>query len=242
MAHLYDCDLAYIHAVGFAHSAQRAAPEIVRRLNGASINVQRVVDVGCGAGPLSKALVEAGFGVTGIDVSKELLRLAREAVPSARFVNASAYDAEFGMCEAILAVNEPLTYHPEDADADELVGAFFRRAAEGLPAGGVLIFDVIECGDPPLAGRFWASGGDWAVLVETTEDQRQRVLTRDIETFRSVGDSYRRGREVHRVRLFDAAELSGRLADCGFAVETTLAYGEYPLPPRRRAFFATRKS
>ena len=241
MGHPYDCDLAYVHAVGFSHSAERAAPEIVRRLKTALINIRRVVDVGCGAGQLSKALIAAGFEVNGIDTSEELLKLARAAAPSATFVNASAYEAGLGPCEAILAINEPLTYHSEDADADDLVGRFFQRAAEALPAGGLLIFDVIECGEPSLAGRFGASGEDWAVLVETKEDQRRRVLTRDIETFRHVDGSYRRGREVHCVRLFDADELCSQLTDCGFAVETAVEYGEYPLLPRRSAFFATRK-
>jgi len=239
---LYDRDLAYIHAVGFSNSAERAAPEILRRLKAADINVRRVVDVGCGAGPLSKALVEAGFEVTGVDASQELINLARAAAPSATFVNASAYEAVLGPCEAILAVGEPLTYHSESADADHLVGKFFRRAAETLPSGGLLIFDVIERGEPSLAGRFWASGDDWAVLVETREDQPRRVLTREIETFRRVGDSYRRGREVHCVRLFDAHALCDQLADCGFAIETATAYGAYPLLARRRAFFAVRKS
>jgi hypothetical protein len=189
---------------------------------------------------LSKGLVAAGFQVTGIDTSEELLKLARAAAPSATFVNASAYEAGLGPCEAILAINEPLTYHSEDVDADDLVGRFFRRAAEALPAGGLFIFDVIDCGEPSLAGRWWGAGEDWAVLVETSEDRKRRVLTRDIEIFRRVGDCYRRSREVHCVRLFDPDDLCVRLTDCGFAVETALAYGAHSLLPRRRAFFATR--
>ena len=79
MEQLYKQDLAYIQAAAFGNLAQGAAPEIIRLLKCAPVPIQRVVDVGCGAGPLSAALVEAGFEVTGIDSSAELLAIARTA-------------------------------------------------------------------------------------------------------------------------------------------------------------------
>lgn len=240
MGSLYGPDLAYIHATAFGDLARGAAPEIVRRLRSAALPIRRVVDVGCGAGPLAAQLVVAGFEVTGIDPSADLIARARAAVPQARFVAASVFDIELPVCEGIVAVGEPLTYHSAGADADQLVYSLFRRACAVLPAGGMLIFDVIETGEPPLAGRSWFSGEDWAVMAETTEDAAARTLTRAIETFRRIGDLYRRGQETHRVRLFETAELAGQLAACDFTVETATAYGAYRLPTRRRAFFCTR--
>jgi hypothetical protein len=121
-----------------------------------------------------------------------------------------------------------------------LVKSFFHRAAEILPTGGMLIFDIIELGEPSLAGGFWSSGEDWAVLAETQEDQNSRTLVRRIETFRRIDQLYRRGREIHTVRLFDTPALLNELAECGFRTESAQAYGRQPLGPRRRAFFATR--
>jgi SAM-dependent methyltransferase len=233
---LYQKDLAYIQAVAFGALARGAAPEVVRRLRHASIPIRRVVDMGCGAGPLTEALVAEGFETTGIDSSAELLAVARAAVPTARFIHASAYDAGIPPCEAIVALGEPLTYH------QSRISGFFQSAAALLPPGGVLIFDIIETGEPSLSRRTWSSGDDWAVLVDTTEDERSQTLTRNIETFRKVGESYRRGREVHRVQLFDTRWLCDELASRGFEVETSQAYGTQPLAPRRRAFFATRRS
>jgi SAM-dependent methyltransferase len=240
MESLYGQDLAYIHAAVFGELAKGAAPEIVRLLRSATIQIRKVVDAGCGAGPLTLALVEAGFEVTGIDSSAELLAIARAAVPRARFVNASIYDAEIPRCEAIVALGEPLTYHTGGANADSLVQSFFQRASDILPAGGMLIFDVIELGEPSLAGRFWSTGEEWAVLVDTLEDQDSRMLVRNIETFRRVDHLYRRGSEVHRVRLFDTGILCSQLAACGFTTETAQSYGAQRLGPRRRAFFSTR--
>ena len=240
MGNLYQEDLAYIQACGFGDFAHGSAEEIVRVLGSGMIPVRRVVDVGCGAGPLTAVLVIAGFQVTGIDVSEELLRLARAACPAAQFIQASIFDQEIPPCDAIVAIGEPLTYH-EDDDGDSRVREFFRRAADVLPQGGMLIFDLIELGQPSLSARSWKSGNDWAVLVETKEDQSTRTLVREIETFRKVREDYRRGREAHRVRLFDAAEVCGWLEEAGFRVSTAASYGAFWLPPRRRAFFCTRR-
>lgn len=240
VAAIYQQDLAYIQAAAYGGLARGAAPEIVRRLRSATIPVRHVVDVGCAAGPLTQALVEAGFEVTGIDSSAELLTIARVAAPTAHFANASIYDAEVPACDAIVALGEPLTYHAEDADADRRISGFFQRASTILPHGGMLIFDIIECGEPSLAGRVWNSGDDWAVLVDTTENQAAQSLVRNIETFRKTGELYRRGREVHRVCLFDTRKLCEELAACGFETETARAYGMQALGPRRRAFFSAR--
>jgi SAM-dependent methyltransferase len=240
---LYQADLAYIQAAGFGDLPGGAAPAIVQRLKSAAvISVKRVIDAGCGAGPLTAALTDAGFDVTGIDQSSELLESARKAAPAARFLCASIYEVALPACEAVIALGEPLTYHDREADADGRVKGFFRRVSEVLPSGGMFIFDLIETGEPSLTGRFWTSGDDWVVLGETVEDAAARTLVRTIETFRRAGDMHRRGREVHRVRLFDSQDIGHWLEECGFAVETDRCYGQQKLGPRRRAFFATRST
>src|SRR5262249_53729402 len=196
--------------------------------------------IGCGAGPLSRALVGAGFAVTGIDPSADLLTVARQHVAEASFVQGSVYEVELPGCEAVIALGEPLTYHDRLEAADQLVSNFFRRVSRVVPAGGLLIFDVIGLGEPALGGRSWRSGDDWAVLVETAEDQSARSLVRTVETFRRVGDLYRRRREMHSVRLFDVPVLCDELRVCGFSTEVANSYGEQPLGPRRQAIFATR--
>lgn len=238
MQSLYECDLAYVHALAFETVARGAADEIVRRLQ--SARVRKVMDVGCGAGPLTRALVDAGFGVTGVDTSRDLLELARANVPAANFVHGSAYDVEIRDYDAVVAVGEPLTYHPEGTDADQLIHLFFQRVSNALPPGGLLIFDVIGLGEPSLAGRTWRSGEDWAVLVETVENQAELTLLRNIETFRRIGGAYRRSQELHRVRLFDVPMLRNQLASYGFTTEMFQSYGAQQLPARRHAFFATR--
>ena len=63
---------------------------------------------------------------------------------------------------------------------------------------------LVELLLPPAPGRHSRSPRVWhrldrAVLVETTEEQTERSLVRNIEVFRRVGDAYRRSHEVHSV-------------------------------------------
>ena len=50
----------------------------------------RVLDLGCGTGlPYVRHLIEAGFDVLGVDISKEMVKVASKNVPEANFVQLS---------------------------------------------------------------------------------------------------------------------------------------------------------
>ncbi len=235
---LYGDDLAFIQASGFSAFGAAAVAELIPTLE--NRGAKRVIDVGCGAGVTTRVLLDAGFEARGIEPSAALLAIARQRAPSAEFQRASAYEAELGACDAILAVGEPLTYHVPDSDAESLVRGFFRKARRALRHEGLLVFDVIEVEGESLEARGWTSAADWAVLYETREDRAARTLTRSIETFRRTEDgNYRRGSEVHHVRLFERNDVTRWLELEGFDVEVATAYGRCRLPPRRVAFIAS---
>jgi len=109
MQSLYQCDLAYVHATAFEKLARGVAGDIVRRVQTCAKRIQRVLDVGCGAGPLTVELIESGFDVTGIDTSADLLEVARARAPTAHFLHASAYEVQIEGYDAVVALGEPLT-------------------------------------------------------------------------------------------------------------------------------------
>jgi SAM-dependent methyltransferase len=237
----YDEDLAYVQAVGFSGLAAGAMPAVVERLRAGDSAGRRVYDVGCGAGVSTRALMDAGFDVVGIEPSEALAAVARRAAPAVPIHVTTAHGFAFDRCDAILAIGEPLTYHEPGGDPTRRLQDFFTAAADALRAGGQLIFDVIETGTPTLSARGWVSGADWAVLFATAEHAPESRLVRTIETFREVGRAYRRSREEHHVALFDAEWIVATLDAAGFDVVTGVAYGAQALAARRRAFFATRR-
>lgn len=68
---------------------------------------QKVLDVGCGAGALTKLLSEAGFDMTGIDPFKDAISKAVENVPAGRFLVAGGEDIPLPECEfdAVVLLN-----------------------------------------------------------------------------------------------------------------------------------------
>jgi SAM-dependent methyltransferase len=56
----------------------------------------RILDVGSGTGkPYARMLVAAGFDVLGIDIASRMVKIAKENVPEAEFVELSMTDMEF---------------------------------------------------------------------------------------------------------------------------------------------------
>jgi SAM-dependent methyltransferase len=64
------------------------AEELLRRLLGPGVG--RCVDLGCGTGRFLEVAADLGWDVTGVDVSADQLRLARQAAPNAQLVEADA--------------------------------------------------------------------------------------------------------------------------------------------------------
>ena len=70
---------------------QRHTNLILERLAGGS----DVLDLGCGAGQPTTAILAERFNVTGVELSEVQLDRARKAIPKARFVQADMSRVEF---------------------------------------------------------------------------------------------------------------------------------------------------
>ena len=74
----YQYDLALVHARGFGQHADRCAPGILDLL--APVRGGLVLEVGCGAGALTRHLLAAGHRVVATDASAAMVSLARSAL------------------------------------------------------------------------------------------------------------------------------------------------------------------
>ncbi len=239
----YGADLAFTHDAGFAGPAQAAANRVVAELRRRGVSEGLVVDVGCGSGVTAKRLIRAGYDVLGLDASRDMLALARRAAPAATFRHASFTEAELPSgCVAVTAVGEVLNYDVAP-DAEEHVGEFFSRVRAALAPGGLFVLDLAGPGRVPGGGpwRTWSQGAGWAVLVETSESARERMLDRHIVTFRRhSGRGWVRTEAHHRQRLYPASDIVARLRDTGFRARILRSYDGEPFAAGHRGFLATR--
>lgn len=96
-----------------------------------------VLDVGCGAGiPVVRFLVNAGFRVTGVDISFSMLELARAHVPEARFMKMDMSrlgfnDSSFDGISAFYSL-----FHVPREEQFQVLASFHRL----LRQDGILLF------------------------------------------------------------------------------------------------------
>ncbi len=237
---MYGYDLAQIHHLGFGDFSRNAAPGLLEMIRRAGKRGGRVVDLGCGSGLWLRQAELAGHPVYGIDVSPQLLEIARREVPDAALVGASIYDTEIPACDVVTALGEVLSYLPEAEAEPRSLDELFVRIARALSPGGLFIFDDVVEG-PPLDYRSFRTGDSWAVLVEVAEDRERRRLVREITTFFEHCGYYQRAAERHVQVVRSRAEVETALRRAGFSVRAMRRYGDLELAPRRLAFRARRR-
>ncbi len=237
--HAYRDNLAYIHDVGFGGFAKSAAPWLLELLQKQVQVRELVIDLGCGSGIWAQALSGAGYPVLGYDQSPAMVAIARSRVPEAEFRVNSFLRAELPACTAVTALGEVFNYLFDKQNTTQSLQKLFRRIHKALLPGGLLVFDVALPGRVPGGQRRgFSEGEDWACLFEAEEDPARRMLTRRITSFRKVGQHYRRDFEVHRLRLYDCAELAAQLRAIGFRVRRLTSYGSAVFPPGYAGFIA----
>jgi SAM-dependent methyltransferase len=228
----YQADLARVHALGYAQHADNCAPGILSLLSGVRGGV--VLEVGCGAGALTRHLLAAGHRVIATDASPAMLELARAALGAdADLRRLVLPDDPLPAADAIVSVGHVVSYLPDEAAIDRaLIGM-----AGALRPGGVLAFDVcdlefgrVRAGEPNF-GRVEA---DWAIITEFSAPAPE-VFVRDITTFVPDGaGAWRRGYEQHRNVLVDTSAIPGLLATYGVTATVRESFGAEELPPGLR--------
>jgi SAM-dependent methyltransferase len=238
----YQQDLALVHDRGYGHHGDRCAPGILALLPPDAL----VLELGCGAGALTRHLLAAGHQVIATDASEAMLERARVALGGAALGGAALGGAALGgaadlrrltlpddplpAADAIVSVGHAISYLPDAA----AVGRALAAMADALRPGGVLAFDVcdLEFGriraSEPNFGRV---GPDWAVITEFSAPAPDRFV-RDITTFVPDGaGAWRRSREHHENVLVDTSLIPGLLAAHGVTATVGTSFGAAELPP-----------
>ncbi len=229
-AGFYARDLAHVHDSGFLGFVRAAESGIVGRLRRAVPAGGLVVEIGCGSGELARSLIAKGWEAIGIDISAEMLRLARKKAPGGRFRLADWREYAPPPCDALVAVGEVFNYLQGAPKVHEkALSGFFARAYSALRPGGFVIFDFLETASgrrPPR--EFLAAGLDWIVSGRVSE--RGRIVRRRINIARIAAGRWRISGEVHRQLRIGRAVAARILRERGFDVRFFPGHGRTRLP------------
>ena len=234
----YERDLALVHARGHGQHADNCAPGILDLL--APVRGGLVLELGCGAGALTRHLLAAGHQVVATDASAAMLELAWEALGGeADLQRLTLPDDPLPAADAIVSVGHVISYLPDAAAVDRALVAM----AGALRPGGVLAIDIcdLEWGRVREgADNYGRVGPDWAIITEYSAPAPE-VFVRDITTFVPDGaGAWRRGHERHENVLVDTSLIPALLGSHGVAARVRSSFGAEELPPGLRTVTGVR--
>lgn len=173
------------------------------------------VDVGAGTGLITRALFNAGYLVTGTDVSNEMLNeaicLSNGQIP---YVMQSAENfSGFKKLGFVTAVNDVVNYL-----SPKKVASFFGKVYTALDDGGVFVFDISTVYKLKnlLGNETFCLDTDEVSYMWFNTLKTDRVIM-DISVFKPVEDGlYSRVDERHVQFLHETDFITNTLKDAGF--------------------------
>lgn len=206
----------------------------------------RVLDLACGQGRHAQLLAAAGFQVTGLDLSRPLLRLAREAAraagiptsvrrggqgPALRYHHGDMRRPPAlwrGRFDAVVNLFTSFGFFDDPADDARVI----RNAARLLKRGGTLLWQGGS--RDGIMARF--VGTDQWETADGTTVRHDRHFD-PLSGFLTIDSVWTRRRKVtrrsHRIRLYTADRLAALMADAGLTVLAAYdGFSEAPLHRR----------
>jgi len=200
--------------------AMAAAPAILKHLG--LVAGQRVLDVACGGGRYARALSDRGMRVTGVDLSGELLEVAREKSPYLpgkpdyfrRDVRALPFHQQF---DGAMSMFTSFGYF--DRREDDL--AIFRGVHRALVPGARFVLDFMNAEQvrANLVANEERNDGTMKIHLERRIADGpfgscvfKRVDASDAQSGRPLASF------EERVRLYTADEVDALLTEAGFSL------------------------
>lgn len=176
------------------------------------------LDIGCGNGYFTRALIKAGYSVTGVDISPQMLdkaqQLALKEGVRAEFllgdITKLKVTAKKDFC---IAVNDCLNYVPQSK-----LKAAFSHVAGCLKRGGIFIFDISSSEKlrTVIGNNLFAEDGEDVSYMWFNSLMGDSV-TMDLTFFeRLENGDYARSDERHVQYIHEEEEILRSLREAGF--------------------------
>ncbi|NLU35769.1 MAG: methyltransferase domain-containing protein [Clostridiales bacterium] len=205
---------------------------------------ETVVDLGCGTGAVTNILAERGYQVTGVDISEDMLFVAREkARKSGLQVSYICQDmTELTLhrpVDAIICMCDGFNYILEEAKLKQT----FQRIYQYLNPGGILVFDISTyyklasiLGNNTMAD----SDEEISFIWFNNFDRQSRILEMNLTFFKKENGLYKRADETHYQRAYYTEEITALLQESGFCDINVYSANDLKPPGKRnhRVFFS----
>lgn len=222
----YAAGLAVAHHERFGQIAHAGAAHLLAWLASHGVRGGHVMDLGCGSGLLLGRLAAAGYAVSGVDLSPDMVALARRALPGADLYVGSVHDAPLPAgCVGVTATGEVVNYTTDGRAGIDALRRLAGRVYAALAGGGVFLFDVLGSASPGSVVQRFHRTDRWCLGTEITESADGTELSRQITTFTAGDDGcWRRSDELHRIRLLERQDVRTALTAAGFEVDISDGY------------------
>ena len=173
-----------------------------------------IAELGCGTGTMTELLSDDGFDITGIDLSEDMLSLAREKVPGVDFLRMDMREFTLDKKQdAIISVADSVNYLES---VDDLAKTL-KCVRDALKPGGVFIFDLkTEFFYKYIVRNRTFRGREkgFSYVWKNYYDEAGRIHIYDVlikhKKKRTVEN------EIHKQHVFSAAEIKAAALGTGF--------------------------
>lgn len=208
---------------------------------------KRVLDLACGTGSSTLALGEKGYEVTGLDLSPQMLGVAREKAREKKreipFIQQDMRQLALPhKVDLVVVFQDGLNYILEE---DELV-MVFCRVLENLNPGGLFVFDINSVDKlPTVGGEVTCYEEEGMTLIwESSLDRDTGIWEITLTGFlRGRDNLYEKFKETHRERYYPGRVINRCLARAG--LDRRAVYRAFTLEEGRdtdqRVYYVARK-
>ncbi|MFQ3542705.1 class I SAM-dependent methyltransferase [Halobacillus rhizosphaerae] len=181
-------------------------------------DIQSILDLGCGTGEITCRLSEAGFQLTGVDLSEEMLSLAAQKSPGTK-INWLHQDIRelkgLENFDCIVSFCDVLNYITTEEDLQRV----FKNAYHSLTDSGLFIFDVHSLHhiqDHLLGETFAEVYDDISYIWLCDPGDMNDTVVHDLTFFLQSEDVYERFDEQHVQRGYSVSEIERQITSAGF--------------------------
>ena len=205
--------------------------ENIRRYN-SDMKTELVLDLGCGTGRMTLELARRGYDMTGVDLSPEMLDLARDAAEEAGLSDKMLWllqditDFElYGTVELAVSCLDTLNHLTDTADLRRCLSLVHNY----LVPDGLFVFDINGKGkfENIYADNSYVMEEDGSVCVwQNSYNPKTRLCDFFITLFEEDEDGrYNRYDELQTERMYTIRTMKKMLTECGF--EFIGAYSDF---------------